>query len=200
VALALLGDTLRKRSRRRADEDEPKWRPRIADIATAYGVHYDTIDDWLHDTHYQREHGCLVIRGTTALRIARKVFASSPPKTMEEAIALLDADLQRRVREPVVRRSTAGESDYFHDLEAPKYPELGSGPASIDQLASLLASPERRSFSQYAAAGQIVRDALSSLERKVGPIDPEWLRSGMGQAFWMSVLEAAEKKSSRKKA
>lgn len=199
VALALLGDILRKRSQARADEAEPRWRPRLADIAQAYGVDVGTLRDWLHDTAYERERGCLVIRGLTALRMARKVFPGSPPRTIEEAIDMLDADLQRRVLKPKVWRSTAGESTFFHDLEAPKYPELGSGPVTIDQLASILANPDKRSFQQLAAMGEVVRDAVAALQQH-GPIDPEWFKTGMGQAFWLSVLAAAEKKSRKKKA
>ncbi len=196
-AQALLADVLRKRSRRRADEDEPLWRPRIADIAAAYAVDRSTIEDWLHGLdYYKRERGCLVIRGTTALRMARLVFASSPPSTMDEAIERLEADLQRRVATP---RRTARWIEVFQD-EEPKYRRLGSGPATIDQFAALLSDPSRRSFAQHASAGETVRQALARLERTTGLIDPEWLKTGMGQAFWLATQAAADKKYCTKRA
>lgn len=192
---------LRTALRRYREENEPVWRPRIADIAKAYGVDRSTLEDWLYGTRYRRQHGCLVIPGRLALRMARKVFHRSPPATMREAIGKLEADLQLRVRKPVVRTSYAGESDFFKELEEPRYPKLGSGPVSIDQLATLLADrTHERDFEQYAVTGAVVRAALKSLGALTDRIDPEWFKTGMGQAFWLSTYAAAEKKLKEKKA
>lgn len=195
VAAAILGDTLRRRRRKMADEDEPKWRPKIADIAVADGVDRSTVQAWLHGLdYYGREHGRVVIRGLTALRIARQVFAASPPSTMAEAIERLDADLQRRVREPRVPTSAAGAREPL--VEAPPYPELGVGSASVDQFAALLAKPDRHSNKDRAILGAMVRDMLP----EGAALDPAWLRTGLGQAFWYSAVAAAKKKLSKKKA